>query len=101
MLKTTLLYGHPTDPDAFENYYWRTHIPISSKMEGVVKAEFTKFISAPDGGQAAYYRMAELYFDGPVEMQAAMSSSAGQAAIADLPNFATGGVTVIVGSVDK
>lgn len=101
MNKVTLLYGHPKDPDAFEKYYKETHLPIASKMKGVTKLELTKFLSAPDGGMAAYYRMAELYFSSPSEMEQTLGSPAGQAAVADLPNFATGGVTVIIGTVEN
>jgi uncharacterized protein (TIGR02118 family) len=101
MLKATVLYGHPADPDAFEKYYAETHLPIAAKMKGVDKMELTKFISAPDGSKAAYYRMIELYFSGPAEMQQTMSSPEGQASAADLPNFATGGVTMIIGTLEN
>ncbi len=101
MIKATLLYGHPTDSDAFEKYYAETHLPIAAKMKGVDKLELTKFLSAPDGSKAAYYRMAELFFAGPAELQETMSSPEGQTAVADLPNFATGGVTMIIGVVEN
>jgi uncharacterized protein (TIGR02118 family) len=101
MLKATVLYGHPTDSEAFEKYYAETHTPLALKINGMVKMELTKFISAPDGGKAAYYRMAELYFAGPAEMQQSMSSPEGQATAADLANFATGGATMIIGTVEN
>lgn len=101
MIKATLLYGHPTDTDTFENYYAETHLPITAKMKGVDKLALTKFLSAPDGSKAAYYRMAELFFAGPEQMQETMSSPEGQAAVADLPNFATGGVTMIIGVIEN
>ena len=100
MIKATVLYGHPTDSDAFEKYYAETHTPIALKMN-VDKMELTKFLSAPDGGKPAYYRMAELYFAGPAEMQQSMGSPEGQATAADLANFATGGVTMIIGAVEN
>ena len=99
MIKATILYGHPADPDAFEKYYAETHIPIAMKINKVDRWEFTKFISAPDGSKAAYYRMSEGYFTGPAEMQEAFGSPEGQAAPVDLANFATGGVTIIIGTV--
>jgi len=101
MIKATVLYGHPTDANAFEKYYAETHTPIALSMKGVDKMELTKFLSAPDGGKPAYYRMAELYFTGPAEMQQSMSSTEGQATAADLANFATGGVTMIIGAVEN
>lgn len=69
MLKVTVLYGHPKDTQAFEKYYSGTHLPLVTKIQGILKAEYTSFLSNPDGSPAAYYRMAELYFAGPVEMQ--------------------------------
>lgn len=101
MIKATVLYGHPNDTDAFEKYYAETHTPIASGMKGVDKMELTKFVSAPDGGKPAYYRIAELYFARPAEMQQSMGSPEGQATAADLANFATGGVTMIIGAVEN
>ncbi len=101
MIKATALYGHPTDPQAFETYYAQTHIPIAKKMKEVVKIETTMFLPNADGSPAAYYRMAELYFASPEDLQLAMASPEGQATVADLSNFATGGVTLIAGIVEN
>jgi uncharacterized protein (TIGR02118 family) len=100
MMKLTVLYGHPTSADTFEKYYKASHLPLVAKMKGVARAELTKFVGAPGGGKAAFYRMAELYFANQAEMDKALGSAEGQAAVADLPNFASGGVTVVVGAVD-
>lgn len=99
MIKLTVLYGHPTDVSPFEEYYANTHLPITANMKGFEKVEYTKFISAPDGSQAAYYRMAEFWFTSPEALQATMGSAEGQATAADLANFATGGVKLLVGAV--
>lgn len=85
----------------FEEYYATTHKAKSAKMKGLTKLELTKFTSAPDGGKPAYYRMADLWFSGSEAMQATMSSPEGQAVAADLANFATGGVTLLVGELEK
>lgn len=98
-MKVTVLYGHPTDPAAFEKYYEEVHNPIALKMKGMSKMERTKFLPGPDGVAPAYYRMAELYFSSPEVMQQTYDSPEGQATSADLANFATGGVTMIVGMV--
>ncbi len=99
MIKLTVLYGHPADAQAFEDYYHGTHMPIAGKMRGVARFELTKFTTGPDGSRPAYYRMAELYFESAEQMAATMGSSEGQATVQDLPKFASGGVTVLVGSV--
>lgn len=99
MEKVTVLYGHPTSPDDFEQYYENTHLPLAGKMKGVARIELTKFSAGPDGGRPAYYRMAELYFDTPAQLQETLGSPEGRATVDDLPNFATGGTTVVIGSV--
>ena len=38
MIKLTVLYSHPTDAKAFEDYYANTHLPIAFKMKGHEKA---------------------------------------------------------------
>lgn len=100
MIKLTVLYGHPTDVSIFEDYYANKHLPVAAKMKGFEKVEYTKFISAPDGSRTDYYRMAEFWFTSPEALQTTMSSSEGQATAADLGNFATGGVKLMVGSID-
>jgi len=101
MMKVTALYHHPKSLVDSERYYSDTHLPIAARMQGLERLELTKFIGAPDGGPAAYWRMAELYFASEAAMKKTLSSPEGQATLSDIPNFATGGVTVIVGTVDK
>jgi uncharacterized protein (TIGR02118 family) len=49
MIKLTVLYGHPVDPSAFDSYYLTEHLALFKKMNGVVKAEITKFLPGSDG----------------------------------------------------
>lgn len=100
MMKVTVLYGSPTNPDQFEKYYKDTHLPLAAKIKGVARSEFTKFVPGPDGAKPAYYRLAELYFSTPAQMEQALKSPEGQATVADIPKFATGGVTMMIGAVD-
>jgi uncharacterized protein (TIGR02118 family) len=100
MMKVTVIYGNPKSPEQFETYYKGTHLPLAAQIKGVSRAEFTKFMPGPDGAQPAFYRMAELYFSSAAQMQQSLSSPEGQAAVADIPKFATGGVNMVVGSVE-
>jgi uncharacterized protein (TIGR02118 family) len=43
--------------------------------------------------------MAELYFESLEELQKQMATPEGQASVNDIPNFATGGVDVMIGEV--
>ena len=99
MVKLTLLYGHPTDAVSFESYFANTHLPLAAKINGVRRAEFSLVTGAMDGSCSPWYRIAELYFDDIRQLETAMGSSGGLAAVADLPNFANGGVTTIISEV--
>lgn len=101
MIKVTILYHHPKDEQAFESYYKQTHLPIAAKVKGVSRLELTKFLPELGGKTPPYYRMAELYFDNEEQMKASLSSPEGKAATNDLHNFATGGVTILTGSVES
>jgi uncharacterized protein (TIGR02118 family) len=101
MVKLTVLYGHPQSADEFERYYADTHLPLVDRMNGVSRVELTRFAPGPDGSRPAYYRMAELYFPDESQLQSSLGSPEGQAAVGDIPNFATGGVTVLTGAVDR
>jgi uncharacterized protein (TIGR02118 family) len=64
------------------------------------RLELTRFLTGPEGGKPAYYRMAELYFPNEAQMQATLGSPEGKVVVADFANFATGGVTIAIGAVE-
>ena len=91
----TVCYGHPADPAAFDSYYASTHRPLAEKIPGLVS--FTaRHCDSLDGSQPPYYLLAELSFPSQEAMGAAPGSPEAQAATADVPNFATGGVTIFI-----
>lgn len=99
MVKLVVLYGHPTDTAAFDQYYQQTHIPIAQKIPNVKRFEAGHTHSAAPGEKPPYYYQAELWFDNPESLQSAMASDGGRAATEDLPKFASGGVTIFVAEV--
>jgi len=101
MNKVTILYGKPKNTEAFEQYYKEKHIPLAAKMPGVDHMEFTQFDKGPDGNDPVYYRMAELYFPSEDQMQRTLRSPEGQSAVDDISNFATGGVTMLIGGIES
>ena len=100
MIKLTVLYGHPADAEAFEKYYAATHMPLVAKMSGFSRTEKAKVVGTPDGGKPAFHRMFEFWFESEDAMRATMGSPEGKVAVADLGRFATGGVTVLVSTVE-
>lgn len=100
MVKLTVLYGPPTDPDAFEDHYANQHLPLAAKIPNVRRFEAARVVGTPDGSEPPYYRMAELWFDSAEEMQGSLGSDEGRATTADIETFATGGATVVISEVD-
>jgi uncharacterized protein (TIGR02118 family) len=91
MVKLTVLYGHPDDPDAFEEYYANTHMPLVDEIPNLQRYEAARIIATPDGSEPPYYRIFEGYFEDMEQLQSSLSTPEGQAAPNDIPNFATGG----------
>jgi len=100
MIKLTVLYGHPTDPQTFETYYATRHMPLVAKMSGFTRTEKAKIVGTPDGGKPPFYRMFDFWFESEDALKQTMGSAEGKAAVEDLPKFATGGVTVLVSAVE-
>ncbi|MBT0669857.1 EthD family reductase [Novosphingobium profundi] len=94
-----VIYDHPTDPQAFEAYYADTHMPIAERIPDVERLVLLKALPGADGAPAPWYRTAQIFFADAARMEAAMASPEAQAAVADLANFATGGVRVVVAEV--
>ena len=99
MVKLTVLYGHPADSTAFDKHYAEVHRSLVDKIPGLVRFEEAKVIGTPTGGKPDYYLIAELWFNSMEEFQAGMGSAEGRAAAGDVPNFASGGVTMLISQV--
>jgi uncharacterized protein (TIGR02118 family) len=99
MVKATALYGHPEDPDAFDEHYARTHVPLVEKIPNLQRFEPAKVVATPDGSELPYYLIAELYFEDLAQLQDSFTSDEGQAVAADFENFATGGVTLFFSEI--
>jgi uncharacterized protein (TIGR02118 family) len=96
MASLLVLYKKPTDPAAFDKYYFEKHIPIAKKIPGLRKyTVHTGPIMTP-GGPAPVHLIANLEFDNMAAIQAAFASPEGQAAAADVQTFATGGADMLM-----
>lgn len=94
MHKIVVLYSHPKSPDEFRRYYVETHLPLAAKLPGL-KASRHAFDLEGVGGPSPYFAVWEGEFEDAAAMGAAMGSPAGQAVVADVPNYATGGCVIV------
>ncbi|HZL87910.1 MAG TPA: EthD family reductase [Pirellulaceae bacterium] len=101
MIRLLVLYGHPTDPAAFDRYYRENHIPIAKRMKGLKKWTIGKVQGTPDGTTPPFYYVADLYLETREDFERLLASPEGQAAVADVPNYATGGVTFLYTEVEE
>ena len=96
MATLLVLYKTPVDAAAFDAYYFETHIPIAKKIPGLRKYTVNRGPVGSPGGPAPVHLVAELYFDDTAAIGAAFASPEGQAAGADVANFATGGADMLI-----
>lgn len=99
MYRVRIGYGEPLDRSAFDDYYTQTHLPLAGRIPGVQQFIAGRCESL-DGAEPAFYHFAEIVFVDRIQAQAAFASAEGQAAVADIANFATGGATVIFANDD-
>jgi uncharacterized protein (TIGR02118 family) len=96
----TVIYNQPKDGSAFESYYAATHLPLvgaGASEIGFTRAELTKYAKNLDGSPAALYRQAKLYFPNAAALKTGTGTAAFKAVGDDLPKFADGGLTALVG----
>ena len=91
MIRLTVLYGHPTDPNEFDRHYREVHLPLARTMKGLKGWTIGKCQSATPGEEPAYYMIVGLYADSREAMERILDSPEGRATVADVENFATGG----------
>ncbi len=96
MASLIVLYGKPADPAAFDAYYRDRHIPLAKTIPGLRRYEVSDGAIATPNGPADIHLIATLTFDDVAAIQAAFASPEGQAAAADVGNFAAGGAEMLI-----
>jgi len=89
------LYNKPADTAAFDRYYHQTHIPLAKKIPGLRSYVISNGPVQALAGIAPHL-VAILRFDSMADLNAALASPEGQAAAADLSNFASAGATLLI-----
>ena len=97
MAKLYAIYQQPRDAAAFDAYYYRIHVPLAKTIPGLRSYEVTRGDVMGMSGKHGVYLVATLEFDSMAAIAQAMASPQGQATAADLANFASAGVDVMMG----
>ncbi len=95
MIRLTVLYGHPQDPLEFDRYYYEIHVPLARAMKGLKGWTIGKCQSAAPGEKPPYHMIVGLYAESRQAMEKILETPEGQATVADVQNFATGGAAFI------
>ncbi|MFC4001273.1 EthD family reductase [Prauserella oleivorans] len=93
MFRITAHYHHPKDREAFLEHYRTTHSVLAAKMPGL-KAYGWGQATTLDGSRPEHFLVAVMDWETREEAAAAFASPEGQAATADMANFADAGVDV-------
>ena len=97
MAQLVVMYKTPKDSAAFDKHYAEKHIQIAKKLPGLRKYEISQGpVATPAGPSSSYRLVALLHFDNLAAIQGAFGSPEGQAAVADVQSFATGGVDILM-----
>ncbi|MBL8520494.1 MAG: EthD family reductase [Betaproteobacteria bacterium] len=96
MAKLIALYKTPADKAAFDAYYFGKHVPLAKTIAGLKRYEVNEGAVAGLQGDPGIHLAAILSFDSMAALQQALSSPQGQAAAADLANFAQAGVDLLI-----
>ena len=99
-VKLVVLYTHPGDPGAFDKHYLGTHMPLVLKIPGLQRAESGRIMTALDGGEQTYHRVAELYFADQAALEAGFGSPEGGATAADYQQIAPPGSRMFIEILD-
>ena len=96
MIRVVALHNPPVPPSRYDDYYRDVHMPLVQRVPGVRNIRFGKVLRASDGGPPPYFLISDVYFDDEDALQRALDSPEMAAAFADVPNFATGGVSIMI-----
>jgi uncharacterized protein (TIGR02118 family) len=98
-VKITISFSDPEDPDAFVDHYVNTHVPLVKSLPGLRAFEYGHALTNFDGSPPSAFWVISMTFDSEEAMHAAFASEAGQATVADMPNYKAGSRQSVVSEV--
>ena len=100
-VKLVVLYTQPEDAGGFDDHYLGVHAPLVERVPGLERWESARFVSAADGGEQTFHRIAELYFTDQAALEAAPGSDEGRATAGDYQQIAPPGSRLLVAAIDE
>jgi uncharacterized protein (TIGR02118 family) len=97
MVKLSILFMQPDDPQTFEERY-NFNLSLLEGMPGLKRRQACIVLGGP-GGKSPYYRILEFYFDDFAALDAALLSESGRKAGQDLMSFAANKVDLVFSEV--
>jgi uncharacterized protein (TIGR02118 family) len=94
MHKMVVLYNEPQEPAHFRKYYVETHVPLTDKMPGLKASRYSFDVKALGPGKAPFC-VFEAEFESEAALMSALRSPEGRAVASDVPNYASGGATML------
>ena len=83
MYKLYAMWGPPQDPDAFEEYYAATHVPLAAAVPGLRELNLVLTADGLGDAPSLYYRVAEMVFDSKDALEQAMQTREWDVLVAD------------------
>jgi uncharacterized protein (TIGR02118 family) len=99
-VKLVVLYTQPDNAEDFDRHYLDIHMPLVGKIPGLQRAETGRIVTALDGGEQTYYRVAELYFADQDALGAGFGTDEGKATSDDYMKIAPPGSRMFIETLD-
>lgn len=81
MAKLIAMYKKPANVQAFDTYYYSTHVPIAKKVPGLRRYEVSTGPVVTPAGDSPFHLIATLTFDSMGAIQQALGSPEGAAGL--------------------
>jgi uncharacterized protein (TIGR02118 family) len=82
-----VLWGTPTDPEAFERHYRDVHVPLATQLPGLRRYTLSRNL-ASIRGEEPVHQVAELDWDDEAALRNAFESEVGRATADDVNQLA-------------
>lgn len=94
MKQIIVVYGKPADPAAFDKHYAEVHVPLVNRMPHLKAFSYSVGPVQCSDAEKTPHLVATMSYASDADLGASLDFAEGKAAVADVGNFASGGVTI-------